>query len=81
MTLPDLVANLLAMSDWTDSDEQAQILRQAATALEASRLTDAEREAIEWALEEGVWSYGDPEDWTKAERLRAFLRGLLERMR
>jgi len=42
-------------------------------------LTDAEREAIEWALEEGVWSYGDPEDWTKAERLRAFLRGLLER--
>jgi hypothetical protein len=42
-------------------------------------LTDADREAIEWALEEGVWSYGDPEDWTKAERLRAFLRGLLER--
>lgn len=44
-------------------------------------LTDAEREAIEWALDEGVWSYGDPEDWTKAERLRAFLRGLLERTR
>jgi len=42
-------------------------------------LTDAEREAIDWALEEGVWSYGDPEDWTKAERLRVFLRGMLER--
>ena len=47
--------------------------------LAEAKLTDAEREAIEWALEEGVWSYGDPEDWTKAERLRVFLRGLLER--
>jgi hypothetical protein len=40
------------------------------------RLTDAEREAVEWALEEAVWSYnpgsGDHPDT---------LRGLLERLR
>jgi len=39
-------------------------------------LTDAEREAVEWALEEAVWSYnpdcGDHPDT---------LRGLLERLR
>jgi hypothetical protein len=34
---------------------------------------------MEWALDEGVWSYGDPEDWTIAERLRALLRRLLDR--
>jgi hypothetical protein len=64
----------------TDPDILAAEVRRLQAAIAASdTLTDAEREAIEWSLEEGVWSYGDPEDWTKAERLRVFLRGLLER--
>jgi hypothetical protein len=57
----------------------AEVRRLQAVIAARDTLTDAEREAIDWALEEGVWSYGDPEDWTKAERLRVFLRGLLER--
>ena len=73
MSTSDLVANLLAMSDWTDSDEQADILRKAATALEASRLTDAEREAVDWA------AYA-AEQWYE-HTAAATLRGLLERMR
>jgi hypothetical protein len=44
--------------------------------LAEARLTDAEREAVKWALEEAVWSYnpdcGDHPDT---------LRGLLERLR
>jgi hypothetical protein len=49
---PDLVANLLALADWQESDDLAAILRTAATRLNALAtqcLTDAEREAIEWA--------------------------------
>jgi ABC-type nitrate/sulfonate/bicarbonate transport system substrate-binding protein len=69
MSTADLVANLLAMSDWIDSEEQADILRKAATALEASRLTDAEREALHWFAH-----YGLP------EHRAATLRGLLERL-
>ena len=71
MSTSDLVANLLAMSDWIDSDEQADILRKAATALEASRLTDAEREAVDWA------AYA-AEQWYE-HTAAATLRGLLER--
>ena len=67
----DPVANLLAMSDWTDSDAQSEILRQAATALEASRLTEAEREAIRFAAV--FYALGGRQD--DAARLR----GLLER--
>jgi hypothetical protein len=73
MTSADLVANLLAMSDWTDSDEQADILRKAATALEASRLTEAEREAIEQAIDAAT-GMAASEPWAAAT-----LRGLLER--
>jgi ABC-type nitrate/sulfonate/bicarbonate transport system substrate-binding protein len=69
MSTSDLVANLLAMSDWIDSDQQADILRKAATALEASRITDAEREALHWFAH-----YGLP------EHRAATLRGLLERL-
>jgi hypothetical protein len=68
MTTADLVANLLAMSDWIDSEQQSTILRQAATALEASRLTHAEREAIEVCIQD--IRFGD---------VQTTLLGLLER--
>ena len=65
--------------------DDAANIRSALEAMEAAvisrkspqpTLTDAEREAVEWALEEAVWSYnpdcGDHPDT---------LRGLLERLR
>jgi len=75
MTTADLVANLLAMFDWIDSEEQADILRKAATALEASRLTDAEREAIR----EAAGAYFDNDDDEECAQIAATLHGLLER--
>jgi hypothetical protein len=64
-----------------DPDLLAAEVRRLRAVIESGKpvLTDAEREAMEWALDEGVWSYGDPEDWTIAERLRALLRRLLGR--
>jgi hypothetical protein len=70
----DLVANLLALADWQESDDLAAVLRTAATRLNAlakHRLTDAEREAIEWAAYAAEKWY----EHTAADTLR----GLLER--
>jgi PHP family Zn ribbon phosphoesterase len=70
----DLVANLLALADWQKSDDLAAILRTAASRLNAlakQRLTDEEREAIEWAAYAAEKWY----EHTAADTLR----GLLER--
>jgi hypothetical protein len=77
MSTSDLVANLLAMSDWIDSEVQADILRKAATALEASRGTHAERKAIVTALA----FLREEADEPGVAQDAAALRGLLERMR
>jgi len=69
-----LVANLLALADWQESDGLAALLRTAATRLNAlatQRLTSAEREAIEWAAYAAEKWY----EHTAADTLR----GLLER--
>jgi hypothetical protein len=84
MTTTDLVANLLAMSDWIDSEEQADILRKAATALEAARLTDAEREAIGVAIQcvEAARAQRHPEEEEARDLLwktTCGLRSLLDR--
>jgi len=74
----DLVANLLALADWQESDDLAAVLRTAASRLNAlakHRLTDAEREAIEWAVATTAQRYDDPIGPIQRERLR----GLLER--
>jgi hypothetical protein len=74
----DLVANLLALADWQESDGLAAILRTAASRLNALAtqcLTDEEREAIEWAVATTSLRYDDPIGPIQRERLR----GLLER--
>jgi hypothetical protein len=73
---PDLVANLLALADWQESDDLAAILRTAASRLNAlakHRLTDAEREAIEWAITKTSQRYDDPIGPIQRERLRRLL--------
>jgi len=71
-----LVANLLALADWQESDGLAAILRTAASRLNAlakHRLTDAEREAIEWAITTTSLRYDDPIGPIQRERLRELL--------
>jgi hypothetical protein len=71
-----LVANLLALADWQESDDLAAILRTAASRLNAlakQRLTDEEREAIEWAITTTSLRYDDPIGPIKRERLRELL--------
>jgi hypothetical protein len=71
-----LVANLLALADWQESDDLAAKLRTAASRLNAlarHRLTDAEREAIEWAITKTSQRYDDPIGPIQRERLRRLL--------
>jgi hypothetical protein len=71
-----LVANLLALADWQESDGLAAILRTAASRLNALAtqcLTDAEREAIEWAVATTAQRYDDPIGPIQRERLRGLL--------
>ena len=65
--MSDIVARLRAEIAW--EQEIGELLEEAATEIERLRLTDAEREAIQWFAH-----YGLP------ERYAAALRGLLERI-